>query len=222
MHLACAVQNLEPQSLHHPSFTQSNNLLRKIGSPQVTRIKSDNGEYHDDNSVGSEILHLMLQQVGGEVRENNNGGKAIGWDKRVWSPRQSRMTSTNELQLKEMCPAGVSGNLQGRTPLQDKLTPRSDVSTPPSYHSEACFSIDLAKSYALAESKASGKMVSDSGEVKEPLVFVNWPSINSYSAAHQPSRSNTTFLNGGRTSSFAEQNQKTAKHKPSKSNSVSV
>ncbi|KAI9121928.1 hypothetical protein K1719_006617 [Acacia pycnantha] len=203
-HLACAVQNLES-----PFFSHSNTLLRKIWDPQVmTHMKSNGGV--GDNSIGSEILHLMVQQVGGEIRGNINEGKVNGWDKRISSPRQSRMASS-ELQLIELSPAGESGNLQGRTPLQDKLTPRSDVSASPSNQfSEAFFSIDLAKSYALAEAKGASRTTSNYGEVKEPLVFVNGPSINnSYSA----------FLNGGRTSSFAEPSQQAAKHKLSKSDS---
>ncbi|XP_054803744.1 uncharacterized protein LOC129306942 [Prosopis cineraria] len=212
MHLACAVQNLDPPSLRHPSFSQSNTLLRKIGSPQVTRINGGTG----DNSIGSEILHLMAQQIGGDIRGNSGRAKVIGWDKRIYSPRQSR-TASVELQLTEPSPSRESGNLEGRTPLQDKLTPRSDVSTPPSYQfSDACFSIDLAKSYAesrsLAEAKGTSRTTSNSGEAKEPLAFVNWPSFNSYNAAQQ-SRMNASFLNSGRTSSFAEPSQKAATHK---------
>ncbi|XP_028808694.1 uncharacterized protein LOC114763239 [Neltuma alba] len=221
MHLACAVQNLEPYSLHHPSFSQSNTLLRKIGSPQLTHMKSNGGV--GDNSIGSEILHLLARQMGGEIRGNTRG-KVLGWDKRISSPRQSRMASV-ELQLTEQSSARESANLEARTPLQDKLTPRSDVSTPPSYQfSDACFSIDLAKSYAatrsLAEARGNSRTTSNSGEVKEPLVFANWPSFNSYNAAQQ-SRLNTSFLNGRRTSSFAETSQKAVEHKLSDPDSVS-
>lgn len=188
-HLACAVQNLEPRWLRHPSFSQSNTLLAKITAPpQATHVRF-NGGAGDNSGIGgiSEIMHLIAQQIGGGIRGSDDGS-VVGWDKRVYSPRQSGKTKMVELQ--EQSEPSPATNLQEKTPLRGKMTPRSDMSTPQSYQfSDACFSIDLAKSYEETrggvEVKGTSRTVTNSEEGREAFGIVNWPSFNSYNAAQQ-------------------------------------
>lgn len=171
IHLACAVQNLEPHSIHLQSFSQLNSLLRKLANV------SDDGDTNSGNStiscsVGCEIMHLIAEQIGaGIIRRSNNDGKEdvcsaiIGWDniKRISSPVRGNGKKAKMIELQEETEAKSGGNLEDRTPLRDSImTPCSDVSTPGSYQfSEACFSIDLTKSTpesrsGISEGKGGG------------------------------------------------------------------
>ncbi|KAF7804148.1 cysteine/histidine-rich C1 domain protein [Senna tora] len=204
IHLACAVQNLEPNSIRHPSFSQSNILFKKITSVNITP------HHVSSTSVVHEMMRLIAEQIGGGVRiringQDDFGSTVIGWDKRVSSPRGSGNKKTKMVELigTELSPARKSGNLEERTPLRDKLTPLSE-GTPSSYQlSEACFSIDLAKSYSGARGVSSAtpqvinkgitnRMMSNISEEGKEEAFgvnaINWPSFNSYNDAGQQNR----------------------------------
>ena len=222
-HIACAVENIEPHSVEHPSFPQSNALIRQLTSHhhQVDHNKGLNGSVGDGtSSISYEIMRLVAQQIGGGTRrikgqEHCDSAAVAGWDKRLNSPRRKHNTTsigkTKLVELQEQSPADFTAYLvEERTPLRDKLTPLSDTNTPSHQFSEACFSIDLAKSYSARDRKnqvekddgsdemnpsvVSEKIVSNSGEAKEgSFGVVNWPSNGSYNAAHQNKLNSAIF-----------------------------
>ncbi|KAK7259542.1 hypothetical protein RIF29_25151 [Crotalaria pallida] len=206
-HIACAVENVEPQSIQHPSFPESNALLKQLTSTTATQVDHAirlSGSV-GDSSIRYEIMRLVAGQicVGSNNRRRGrkelDDGAVAGWDKRLNSPRKKHNANNGakrkivELQY-----------IEERSPLRDKSTPLSDKSIPLSSNqfSDSYFSIDLAKSYdsrdRVGKEVSSDRItkfvvaekikdVSYSGPVEEPFGLVNWPSnnIDSYNKGHR-------------------------------------
>lgn len=240
-HIACAVENLEPQSIQHPSFPQSNALLKQLSSTQTDDAIRLNGSV-GDRSIGYDIMRLVAQNIGGGNNNRNTGlkkdqlfddGAVIGWDKRLYSSRKKHNTSSDGkrkiVELQE-----IESYLEERTPLREKLTPLSDKSVPFSNQfSDSYFSIDLAKSYdprsqmgKEVSSDQKNRFVmsernneSNSGQVEDPFGLVNWPSINidSYNVTYQNKLKAAAFFKGGGSNDFGDSRQKVVTKNPNHS-----
>ncbi|KAL5545452.1 hypothetical protein UlMin_005139 [Ulmus minor] len=134
-HLFCAISNQKNPSTQNPT-TQIPNTSTKQSL----------------NSEVDELMQLIMQSVGQDLIISN---AVTGWDHRLYSPIENpNMKSTHLGSVAFHQTGGGQGSTssnQGRHFLElSPLTPLSeDTCTVPSYQfSDACFSIDLAKSYS--------------------------------------------------------------------------
>lgn len=214
IHLACALENIEPKLSQLP---QSNALIMRLVAQQIGGKSSRSSDQEDFDS-------------------------AIAWDEKLYSPIKKGNTNSSgklkdivELELQEetelisFSRAVFSGNnLEERTPLRDKMTLNHNNGTPSSSShqlSDSYFSIDLAKSYSTHHERTSQvrregissdhiitRSVAISSNstgrvIEEPIGVANWPNNDSHNMAHQINKPKAI-------SDFVESSQKVVVRNP--------
>ncbi|XP_034223074.1 uncharacterized protein LOC117633542 [Prunus dulcis] len=155
-HISCAISNqtgLQPPQNGTPLLSTST-FSRQTKHSSASSFGISVAENY--NIEGNELLQLVRQKV------SRGNFKSIGWDERLYSPKENFNVRVSKLGHggPDQTDAGMA--ITSSNP-KDPATPISeDMTLTPSYQfSEACFSIDLAKSYSSYGQNIQAKKESD-------------------------------------------------------------